>query len=369
MKILQISTYYLPNFGGIEQVAYDFSRILKKQGNDVKVICFNSGQETVIDSYQGVEIIRVGYKRKLASQAISLRYFFELKKIIKQFKPDVIHIHLPNPLIATYLLFVKPKCKITLHWHSDIIKQKRLKQLYAPFEKTLLKRADKIIATSWIYAEKSESLKNWLNKVVVIPNIVETEFLDELTEDDKRQIEAIRNKYSGKKVIFFIGVHREYKGLRYLVEAAQYLTDDCIVLIAGKGPLTEELKQKTSDLNLINVKFIGRISDEEKKHFLWASDVYAFPSITKNEAFGIALAEALYCGLPAVTFTIEGSGVNWVNQDGRTGIEVHEFDSRKYAQALMSVSKDKYGVNARKWVEESFTENAINNAVKEFFTI
>lgn len=332
MKILQVSTYYLPNYGGIEQVAYDFSRILKRQGNEVKVICFNNGKETLKGTYQGVEIIRVGYKRKLASQAISLRYFFELKKIIEQFKPDVIHIHLPNPLIATYLLFVKPKCRITLHWHSDIIKQKRLKQLYAPFEKALLKKADKIIATSQIYAEKSESLQSWLNKVVVISNIVETEFLDNLLDEDKKQIEQIRNTYLEKKIIFSIGVHREYKGLRYLVEASQYLSDDYIVLIAGKGPLTEELKQKTFDLNLSNVKFIGRISDEEKKQYLWASDVYAFPSITKNEAFGIALAEALYCGLPAVTFTIEGSGVNWVNQDGRTGIEVHEFDSQKYAQ-------------------------------------
>lgn len=367
MKILQISTYYLPNFGGIEQVAYDFSRILKKQGNDVKVICFNNGKKTIVDTYQGVEIIRVGYKRKLASQAISLRYFFELKNIIKEFAPDVIHIHLPNPLIATYLLFVKPKCKITVHWHSDIIKQKRLKQLYAPFEKTLLKRADKIIATSQIYAEKSDSLKNWLNKVVVIPNIVETEFLDNITNDDKKQVEEIRKKYPNKRIIFSIGVHREYKGLRYLVEAAQYLTDDYIVLIAGKGPLTEELKQKALDLNLNNIYFIGRISDEEKKFYLWASDIYAFPSITKNEAFGIALAEALYCGLPAVTFTIEGSGVNWVNQNESTGIEVHEFDSFKYAQALMSVSKEKYGTNARKWVEENFTESAINNSVRLFF--
>lgn len=367
MKILQISTYYLPNYGGIEQVAYDFSRILKKQGNEVKVICFNNCKETIIDTYQDIEIIRVGYKMKVASQAISLRYFFVLKRLIKDFKPDVIHIHLPNPLVATYLLLTKPRCRITLHWHSDIIKQKKLKQLYASFEKALLKRADKIVATSQIYAEKSESLQDWLDKVVVIPNIVETEFLDNLTDDDKNQITKIRNEYSNKKIIFSIGVHREYKGLRYLVEAAQYLSDDYIILIAGKGPLTEELIQRTFELNLNNVKFISRISNAEKKCFLWASDVYAFPSITKNEAFGIALAEALYCGLPAVTFTIEGSGVNWVNQDGSTGLEVHEVDSQKYAQALMKVSKEKYGANARKWVKENYTENAIYRTVKNFF--
>lgn len=367
MKILQISTYYLPNFGGIEQVAFDFSRILKAQGNDVKVICFNHNRESITDVYDGVQITRVGYKHKIASQALSINYFFILKRMIKEFAPDVIHIHLPNPLIATYLLMEKPKCKITLHWHSDIIKQKKLKQLYAPFEKALLRRADKIIATSQIYAEKSESISKYLKKTFVIPNIVETHVLDKLTDENKKQINEIKEKYSEKKIVFSIGVHREYKGLKYLVEAAQYLTDEYEVVIAGSGPLTDTLKQQSSDLNLKNIHFIGRISDEEKKLYLWASDIYAFPSITKNEAFGIALAEALYCGLPAVTFTIDGSGVNWVNQNGNTGIEVAELDAKQYANALMSISKEKYGANARKWVEDNFTDKAIYNKVMSFF--
>lgn len=367
MNILQISTYYLPHYGGIEQLVYDFSRILMKQGHKTKVICFNDKPETLVDVYEGQEILRVGYKHKFASQAISLRYFFELKKVIKEFKPDVIHIHLPNPLIAIYLLFVNPKCKITVHWHSDIIKQKNLKQLYAPFEKVLLKRAEKIVATTRIYAENSDRLKYYLNKVSVIPSIIESDFLDNITDDERKRISEIKESYGNKKIIFSIGVHREYKGLKYLIESAQFLTSDYKVVIAGIGPLTEMLKKQTLDLCLQNVHFIGRVSDEEKKLHLWASDVYAFPSITKNEAFGIALVEALYCGLPAVTFTIEGSGVNYVNQDGVTGIEVHEFDARQYAQALMTVSKEKYGENARNWAKENFTEKSITNKIKIFF--
>ena len=367
MKILQISTYYLPNFGGIEQVAYDFSRILNKQGNEVKVICFNNRKETVRDFYENIEITRVGFKRKIASQALSFKYFFELKNLIRDFNPDIIHIHLPNPLISIYLLMINPKCKVTLHWHSDIVKQKKLKFLYAPFEREILKRSDRIVATSHIYAEKSDSLKKYLHKVFIIPNIIEDNFLDSINDNQKLKIDEIKKKYKNKKIIFFIGVHREYKGLQYLIEAAQYLSDDYLLIIAGKGPLTAKLLQKTQDLNLHNVRFIDRISDEEKKIYLWASDIYAFPSITKNEAFGIALAEALYCGLPAVTFTIEGSGVNFVNKDGLTGIEVHQVDPIIYAQALKNVSKARYGSAARKWAMENFTEKSIFNKVRDFF--
>ncbi len=367
MKILQISTYYPPNFGGIEMVAYDFSRILLRQGHEVKVLCFNHGVDNIIDSYEGIEVYRVGYHFKISSQAISFQYFITLKRILKEFKPDVIHIHLPNPLIATYLMMAKPQCKVTIHWHSDIIRQKLLKGLYGPFERSILKRADKIVATSQIYVDKSASLHEFVNKISIIPNIVETEFLDNVNESNKNTIERIKQKYAGKKIIFSIGVHREYKGLKYLIDAAQYLSDEYIIVIAGYGVLTEKLRLQAEELKLQNVAFIGRISDEEKKCFLWASEIYAFPSITKNEAFGIALAEGLYCGLPSVTFTIEGSGVNWVNKDGVTGIEVHERDAKQYAQALMNVSKEKYGAAAREWVKQNFTEEAIYDKVKDFF--
>lgn len=369
MKILQISTYYPPNFGGIEMVAYDFSRILLKLGHEVKILCFNHMVGNSIDSYEGVEVYRVGYKTKIASQAISIEYYYILKRLIKQYQPDVIHIHLPNPLIATYLLMVKPKCKVTVHWHSDIIRQKLLKCFYNPLEKSILKRADRICATSQIYANKSVSLHDFIDKVTVIPNIVETDFFDNITDLNRQTISEIKQKYKGKKIIFSIGVHREYKGLKYLIEAARYLTDDYAVIIAGKGPLTESLKQQAKTLNINNIEFIGTISDEEKKCYLCSSDIYAFPSISKNEAFGIALAEALYCGLPAVTFTIDDSGVNWVNQNGVTGIEVKDLNSEKYAQALISVSKEKYGKAARDWIKQNFTENAITDNVKLFFEI
>ena len=121
--------------------------------------------------------------------------------------------------------------------------------MYYPFEKKILKRADKIIATSQIYAENSDSLSMYLEKVSIIPNIVCTKFLDDLSENDKKQISAIREKFNNKKLVFFIGVHREYKGLQYLVDAAKYLTTDYVVLIAGKGPLTDELKQKVLELS------------------------------------------------------------------------------------------------------------------------
>lgn len=52
------------------------------------------------------------------------------------------------------------------------------------------------------------------------------------------------------------------------------------------------------------------------KAYLSAMDIFCFPSITKNEAFGLALAEGMYYSKPAITFTIDGSGVNFVSLNG-----------------------------------------------------
>ena len=48
----------------------------------------------------------------------------------------------------------------------------------------------------------------------------------------------------------------------------------------------------------------------------------------------------MYCRCPAVTFHIEGSGVNWVSLNGVTGIEVDNSDSKKYASAIDTLLKD-----------------------------
>ena len=105
---------------------------------------------------------------------------------------------------------------------------------------------------------------------------------------------------------------------------------------------------------------MGRLSDEDLKAYTIASDVYAFPSITKNEAFGLALAEALGFGKPAVTFTIEGSGVNYVNLNNITGLEVPNADSKAFADALIKIVSDKeltekFSENAKKRFNDNFT--------------
>lgn len=142
------------------------------------------------------------------------------------------------------------------------------------------------------------------------------------------KINEIKAKYGNKPIVFFIGCHIQYKGLPHLIEAEKYVKADCVFVIAGSDPLTDGLKVQCKSSR---VHFVGCLSDEDLKLYHYAASIFAFQSVTKNEAFGVALAEAMYCGIPAVTFTIPGSGVNWVSQNGETGIEVPNGDDKAYA--------------------------------------
>ena len=350
MKVLQISKYQYPYIGGTEQVARDIVNALQNDDTiEQKIICFNEDAsdgdyichrgETVHDIVDGIEVIRCGCFAKVASQSLSMTYFNELKKVLKEFSPDIVILHYPNPFVTNFLLSMLSKdIELIVYWHLDITKQKFLGKLFHRQNIKLLKRANKVVATSPNYIAGSPYLSKFRDKCVVVPNCIRTERL-EATDLVKRKASDIRAKNKDKTLIFACGRHVPYKGMTYLVKASKYLDENFRIYIGGKGELTEELKKEADGDD--KIAFLGRVSDDDLKAYYMACDIFAFPSITKNEAFGIALAEAMYMGLPAVTFTIPGSGVNYVSVNGETGIECPNGDWKAFAEALKKLGDDK----------------------------
>ena len=367
-KILHIPNYYPPHIGGIEGVCYSIVTALPEFNH--QVICFNDQNRTVKEMYEGVPVTRCGVWRKLFSQSVSFSYYKELRHIIETYNPDIVHFHTPNPLSSVYLLPALPKkTKLLVHWHSDIIEQDFLYLFYHPIEKILLKRADKVIVTSPSYIAGSKALSQWRDNTAIIPNTVDTERWKKRVGDDEAG-EIIKNRYEKRKIIFTCGRHVPYKGLKYLIDAAPLILNDAVIVIAGKGPLSDELKKQAASLP--NVFFTGRLSDYELRRYLYASDIYAFPSVTRNEAFGIALAEAMYCGLPAVTFTIPFSGVNWLCLKDETGLESENGNAQALAEAINRLLTDdelrkKLGENAARRIKANFIIDAIKDDLKKLY--
>ncbi len=368
MKILHISNYYYPHIGGIEQVARD---CVSSVGEDAeqRVFCFHSERGDARDEVDGIPVIRAGSFIKVASQSLSLSYGKLLKKEMKDFAPDVVIFHFPNPFGAHYLLkcLKRSQAQLIVWWHLDITKQKLLKKFFRGQTLRLLRRAEKVIATSPNYIEGSEFLPSFREKCVVIPNCAADSRVT-LSDAEKARAEELKMQYRDKCLLFAVGRHVPYKGMEYLVRASKLLNDDYAVCIGGEGELTPSLKELAKGDE--KVHFLGRLPDSELKAYLAAADIFCFPSVTKNEAFGIALAEAMSFAKPSVTFTIAGSGVNYVSLNGVTGIEVPNGDVEAYAKAIETLKEDKllrvkYGKAAREREQELFTEAAFRKNVRK----
>lgn len=368
-KILHISKYYYPFSGGTEQIARDCVLALKNR-YEQKVIAFNDGKEDRVEETDGVEVIKCGCFAKVASQSLSFSYARQLKKVINEFCPDIIIFHCPNPFVAAILLRAlkgKEKIRLVVYWHLDIIKQKFLRNFFKPQNRKLIKRADKIIATSPNYIEGSEWLSMAREKCIVIPNCINIERM-EITPDIKDRAREIKEKNVGRTICVAVGRHTEYKGFKYLIQASHMLPDQFRFYITGTGELTKELHEEAAGDQKIT--FTGRVEDDELKALILAADIFCFPSITKNEAFGVALAEAMYYEKPAVTFTIPGSGVNYVCLNGENGIEVENRNVEEYAKALQRLAKDdelraQYGRAGKKRVMDHFLSTQYSENIRK----
>lgn len=154
---------------------------------------------------------------------------------------------------------------------------------------------------------------------------------------------------------------------------ASHLSDDYVVLIAGRGPLEQKLQQQIEAEGLTNkVKLLGFITDEEKVAYLEACHLFVLSSITKNEAFAIVQVEAMSHRKPVVSTQIPESGVAWVNKDHDSGRTVPVRDGEALARAVEEICSSEAGYHAyadraRARFESLFTIDAMTDRCVEIY--
>jgi glycosyltransferase involved in cell wall biosynthesis len=370
-RCLQISKFYPPINGGIETTVRDIAEGLTRQSWSVEILCSHTDRNTVVETGV-IPVTRLASWGEVASTSMSpslVSYLFR-----RQSEFEIIHVHLPNPMANLALLLTRPSAKVVVHWHSDIVKQKRLLKLYEPLQDWLLRRADAILATSPPYAQSSSWLQPHMNKVHFVPNCIRDpeSFVDSAVRQQRAA--AIRAKFPGKKLVFALGRMTYYKGFDVLVAAARDLGDDTLVLLGGKGKLLDRLKAQARSLGVDHkVHFLGRIEDEELPGYYEAADVFCLPSLMRSEAFGLVMVEAMSYRKPVVATRIPGSGVTWVNVHGETGLNVEPGDPADLARTLKQLLNDPelaqaLGAGGRRRFEHNFTLDKMIGALTQVYS-
>ena len=120
INCLEISKYFPPIDGGIEKVVETLSKGLSERGWNIEILCSSIDHKTTYES-KPIPILRVATLTTIASTPISPRMISCL--VSKHSSQDVIHIHLPNPMSNLALCIARPKAKIVVFWHSDVVRQ------------------------------------------------------------------------------------------------------------------------------------------------------------------------------------------------------------------------------------------------------
>ncbi|MCQ2752752.1 MAG: glycosyltransferase [Bacilli bacterium] len=367
VKVLHITNYYYPHVGGIETATRDIVNALKSSGQyEQRVICFGDGPHIVDD----VRITRVPYAFKFRSQPISLSYRRKLRELVTKFAPEIVLIHTPNPLVEFYFQHIDFRGKVIVYHHLDIWRQKILKHLVKPIEYRTKRRADVILCHSQQYVDGSKELQHFKEKVKIIPLCYkESDFV--LDEKQQEEVAKIKKRYRGKTLLFFSGRHTPTKGLNLALKAVKNM-DNVLFLVGRVGEINRHLEHAI-DRGGPNVIYLGQLDREQYIKYLHACDFYLFPSIAKNEAFPITLIEVIALGKSPITFTIPGSGVNYISKGEETGIECPNKDVTAFRDAINVLRSNKalrnrYAENGMARAKELFNYQQFANAFTKLFS-
>jgi glycosyltransferase involved in cell wall biosynthesis len=349
--------------GGVEQFIDQTARGTKLLGIENTVLTLSNTSSNLPITFNGYKVFAAKRNFEVASCGFSWQAIGLFKELAA--KADLIHYHFPWPFADLIHLLVSSKKPTVLTYHSDIVRQKLLLRLYRPIKIQFLQSVDHIVVTSPNYMQTSNVLKAFTDKTSIIPI-----GLDDQTYSKPN---PILTKYYldffGGRFFLFIGAIRYYKGLKFLIEAARNVVYP--IVIAGSGPIQDELKAYVIAHHLKNVFFVGQVDEINKSALLEACYGVIFPSHLRSEAFGISLLEGAMFGKPLICCEI-GTGTTYININKETGLVTPPSDPKALEHAMTWLwnfpeKAQEMGQKARVRYEALFTAKQMAHSYYELY--
>lgn len=349
MRVLIVTTDFLPNVSGIASLCYEQAAGLAALGHNIRLLTTTPGAEN--QTGDGAFSVKVYCKAQKPVLRL-LQLHLALAQEITSFKPDVIWcanyrgFGLPVALLShardiPYGIYIHGTELITEH--NNALRRSLFRQVA---------RHANLISTNSQFTASLLREKYGLSGVPVTPGVfpppVETARL-------VQKAASIRQKWLkhtpapllAEKIIFMSScrITRE-KGIHHVIEAINLLPTEIkarvLYVVGGSGPAADDFKQLSRELNLeAQVIFNGSAAREDLPAILRAADVYLQPSQPHNgyiEGFGISFLEAQSVGLPCIASDWAGIP-EAINRD-KTGILIPPASPKAIAATIERVVKD-----------------------------
>jgi len=326
MRIIQVSPYSWDAPGGVQIHVRQLTKHLQARGHEVLVLA--PGDEPGTQGHVRIvgRTFTTWANGSVAKISMSPRTLAVLERAMREFAPDVVHVHEPfAPGLGMKAVLSSP-APVVGTFHSYFERETLEGRLYtaaAPLLRPIWRRVNRRIAVS---QAARHSAKGRLGKgdVKILPNGVEIERF--------ANAEPALDVPPGRKLLF-VGRLEPRKGLPFAMQAFALLAEqypDLSLVVVGDGPERDAVSVLPAALRS-RVHMKGKVTYEALPTYHRAADVFISPA-TGAESFGIVLVEAMAAGLPVVASNIPG--YREVTRDGREGVLVTPSDARALARGI-----------------------------------
>jgi len=327
MRIAQVCPRYHPHIGGIETHVEEVSERLVQKGFDVDVLTTDpTGGLPRKDMLHGVSLMRFSSWAPRDSYYVSCGLKKYLARNSRSY--DVVHAHSYHAFPALYSAYAKTKNALVFSPHYGGTGHTFFRSLlhipYGYLAGNIFRKADRIVCASRY--EKSLVMKMFgigEAKVLIIPSGV--------NPDEFRPSVMHKNDH---RSILYVGRLEKYKGIDYLLKVTQKLNGDVALRIIGEGPHEKTLMKLADQLGLRErVTFQKHLARAELLQRYAEADV--FISLSRHEAFGITVADALASGTPCIVAN-RSALREWIDDENCFGIS-YPIDIEELAQMINSI--------------------------------
>jgi rhamnosyl/mannosyltransferase len=372
LRVVHLGKFYPPASGGMETHVRTLARAQAALGAEVTVVCVNHrdaaggdvtwqkfARTATAEEWDGpVRVVRVGRHASLAR----LDFCPALPALLRRLEAggvDLLHLHVPNPTVLLALAAARSRLPLVVTYHSDVVKQRRLRLLLRPFEYLAFRRAGAVLATSPVYAAGSEVLRAYRGKLGVLPFGIDlAPYLCPGAPVRARAEELLATH--GRPLWLAVGRLVYYKGLHNAIQALASVPGN--LLVVGDGPLEADLRQQAEAAGVADrVIWRSRLPEDELIAAYHAATALWFPSNARSEAFGLVQVEAMASGCPVLNTAIPASGVAWVSRHEETGLTVPVDDPDALARAANRLLtepglRERLSLNARERARQEFAD-------------
>lgn len=290
-----------------------------------------------------------------------------IRDYVKAHGIALIHCHgyKPNILCGLFIDGRIPRVSTAHGW----AKGSGLKvSLYNWLDRLALKKMDGIVGVSEALVKQLQGAGDTARLVWRIPNGIRVSAEGHGGQTARQ--DAVKGNADRHVVLGAVGRLAPVKGYAHLLRAMQEVVlqyPGCRLIIAGDGPLKEELESLRDRLGLNQfVHFAGFI--EDMGEFFRRIDVFLMPSL--SEGLPIALLEAMACGKACIASEV--GGVPEVLSSSDLGILVPPAQPSAMAKAILSIIRDEdgrvlMGAKARRVVLQRFSVERMASKYLEFY--